>query len=125
LRVCCLLCFAGNVLFAIAPGFGLLAAGRVVAGAGTGIALLFGAAYARAAGGVRLLGVFGAGITLGVAAPLALGSILEDAGVDWRVGFWISALIALIALPLLPAKVPQPPWGEPREVFCMKRSPRP
>jgi predicted MFS family arabinose efflux permease len=114
LRACCLLCFAGNVLFAISPGFAGLVVARLLIGVGVGIALLFGAAFARQAGGVRTLGLFGAGITLGVAAPLALGSVLEDAGVDWRVGFWISALMALTALPLLPAEVPRPSTQEPR-----------
>jgi predicted MFS family arabinose efflux permease len=115
LRACCLVCSAGNVLFAISPGFDGLLVARVLVGIGTGIALLFGAAFAREAGGVRTLGLFGAGITLGVAAPLALGSVLEDAGVDWRVGFWISALVALTALPLLPREVPRPPSPESRE----------
>ena len=88
----------------------------MLVGVGAGIALLFGAAFAREVGGVRTLGLFGAGITLGVAAPLALGSILEDAGVDWRVGFGVSAAVALTALPLIPREVPRPPAPqEPRQ----------
>ena len=63
---------------------------------------LFVPAFARALGGVRLLGVFGAGLTLGVAAALALGSVMQEAGVDWRVAFWLTAALALLALPLLP-----------------------
>lgn len=85
-----------------------LVAGRLLVGVGAGIALLFGAAFAREIGGVRTLGLFGAGITLGVAAPLALGGILEDAGVDWRFGFGVSAAMALTALPLIPREVPRP-----------------
>jgi predicted MFS family arabinose efflux permease len=116
LRVCCLLCFGGNLLFALSPEFAGLVGGRLLVGVGAGIALLFGAAFAREVGGVRTLGLFGAGITLGVAAPLALGSILEDAGVDWRVGFGVSAAMALTALPLIPGEVPRPPRPqEPRQ----------
>ena len=37
-------------------------------------------AYARAIGGVKLVGLFGAGLTLGVAAALLLGSVLEGGG---------------------------------------------
>ena len=49
-----------------------------------------------------MVGLFGAGLTLGVAAALLLGSILEGAGVDWRVAFVITAALAAIALPILP-----------------------
>jgi MFS family permease len=49
-----------------------------------------------------MVGLFGAGLTLGVAAALLLGSLLEGAGVDWRVAFWITAALAAIALPILP-----------------------
>jgi hypothetical protein len=59
LRGCCLLCFGGNLLFALSPEFAGLVAGRVLVGVGAGIALLFGAAFAREAGGVRTLGLFG------------------------------------------------------------------
>lgn len=111
LRAACLSCFAGNVLCALSPGFGLLVAGRVVAGVGAGLIFLYGGGFARAVGGVRLLGVFGAGITLGIAGALGVGGLLEDAGVDWRVVFWISAALALIPLPLLPARIPS---GAPR-----------
>jgi MFS family permease len=116
LRACCALCLAGNVIFAASPVFGGLIVGRVVAGLGLGLCFLFGAAYARAAGGVRLLGVFGAGITIGIAAALGLGSLLEDAGVDWRVGFAISAALGLAPLPFLPTRVEvERPKEEPRQ----------
>ncbi len=109
LRACCGLCFAGNVLFAASPWFVGLAAGRVLTGLGLGICFLFGGAFARAAGGVRMLGVYGAGITLGVAFALGLGSVLEDVGVDWRWAFAVSAALALVPLPLLPRRVETPP----------------
>jgi MFS transporter len=50
---------------------------------------------------VKLVGVVGASIQLGVAGALIVGSLLEDAGVDWRVGFVVSAGVALSALPFL------------------------
>ena len=99
---CCVLSIAGNVIFAVGDTVGVLAAGRVLAGLAFGLAAVFVPAYARVMGGVKMLGLFGAGLTLGVAASLFLGSILEGAGVDWRVAFVITAALAVIALPILP-----------------------
>ena len=99
---CCLLSIVGNVIFAIGDSVGVLATGRVFAGLGFGVAAVFVPSYARAMGGVKMVGLFGAGLTLGVAAALLLGSVLEGAGVDWRVAFWITAALAAIALPILP-----------------------
>jgi Na+/melibiose symporter-like transporter len=73
----------------------------VFAGLAFGLAAVFVPAYARAMGGVKLVGLFGAGLTLGVAAALLLGSVLEGAGVDWRVAFFITAALGAIALPIL------------------------
>ena len=67
---------------------GVLAAGRVFAGLAFGLAAVFVPAYARAVGGVKMVGLFGAGLTLGVAAALFLGSVLEGADVSWRVAFF-------------------------------------
>ena len=61
LRACCLLCSGGNLLFALSPEFAGLVAGRVLVGVGAGIALLFGAAFAREIGGVRGIRVRGSG----------------------------------------------------------------
>src|SRR5919106_3858540 len=105
-RSACLLCFAGNVVLTLAPVFGVLLVGRVIAGLGAGLVFLFGGGYARAAGGVRLLGVFGAGITLGIAGALLVGGILDDARADWRIAFAASAAVALIPLTVLPSKLP-------------------
>jgi predicted MFS family arabinose efflux permease len=99
---CCALSFVGNVIFTVGDSVGVLAVGRVFAGLAFGLAAVFVPAYARAMGGVKMVGLFGAGLTLGVAAALLLGSILEGAGVDWRVGFAITAALAAIALPILP-----------------------
>jgi MFS transporter, CP family, cyanate transporter len=99
---CCALSILGNVIFAVGDSVGVLATGRVFAGLAFGLAAVFVPAYARAMGGVKMLGLFGAGLTLGVAAALLLGSILEGADVDWRVAFAITAALSLIALPILP-----------------------
>jgi predicted MFS family arabinose efflux permease len=99
---CCLLSAVGNVIFAVGDSFAVLAAGRVFAGVAFGLAAVFVPTYARVKGGVKMLGLFGAGLTLGVAAALLLGSVLEGAGVDWRVAFAITAALALISLPVLP-----------------------
>jgi predicted MFS family arabinose efflux permease len=86
----------------VGDSFAVLAAGRVFAGVAFGLAAVFVPTYARVMGGVKLVGLFGAGLTLGVAASLLLGSVLQGAGVDWRVAFVITAVLALISLPLLP-----------------------
>jgi len=117
LRLCCLVCFAGNALCAMSPVFAGLLFARLLSGLGLGLAFLFGGVYARNTGGDKLVGLFGAGIQLGVAFALALGGIMEDAGVDWRIAFALSALIGISALPLLPrrstAEVPKhEPIGE-------------
>ncbi len=110
-KLAALLCGAGNVIFAAGPTYGWLIGGRVVAGLGLGISLVLGPAVARAAGGVRLLGVFGAGIMLGVAAALGVGGALAEAGIDWRVAFAVSAVLGFSSLPLLPANVEVAPPG--------------
>jgi predicted MFS family arabinose efflux permease len=109
---CCVLSALGNVIVAAGDSFAVLSVGRVIAGIGVGLSVLFIPAYARAVGGVRLLGLFGAGLTLGIAASLLLGSILVGAGVDWRVPFVITAALAVVALPLLPnvrVEIPRAP----------------
>ena len=104
-RLGCVLCGVGNLLFAISPWFAGLLAARVIVGAGLGLALVLGPVFARAYGGVRLLGVFGAGVTVGMAAALGIGSLLEDAGVEWRAAFGLSAVAGVAAVPLLPARM--------------------
>lgn len=99
---CCVLSVIGNLIFAVGDSFAVLAAGRVLTGIAFGLAAVFIPSYARATGGVKLVGLFGAGLTLGVAASLFLGSVMQGAGVDWRIAFVITAALALISLPLLP-----------------------
>jgi DHA1 family inner membrane transport protein len=102
LRLCCFVCLAGNLLVAVAPDFWLALFARILTGLGLGLAFLFGGVYARHEGGDKLIGLFGAGITLGIAFALGIGGVMEDLGVDWRWAFVLSALVGASALPLLP-----------------------
>lgn len=119
LRLCCLICFAGNLLMAATPVFAGALAARVLTGLGLGLAFLFGGVFARHAGGSKLVGLFGAGITLGMAFALGIGGLLVDLDVDWRFAFVLSALVGVSALPLLPRhSEAQAPKHEPlREVL--------
>jgi predicted MFS family arabinose efflux permease len=101
LRVICILCTVGYLSFALGLSFAVLVVARLIAGIGTGFAMVIAPVFAREHGGVRLVGVVGASIQLGVAGALIVGSLLEDAGVDWRVGFVVSAGVALSPLPFL------------------------
>jgi MFS transporter, DHA1 family, inner membrane transport protein len=111
LRLACSMLIAGNLLFAVSPDFAVLAVGRILPGLAFALVNTLGAVWARDAGGVRLLGVFGASIQLGIALALLLGSGLSDLGVDWRVGFAISAALGAAAFAAIPAgaRVSAPP----------------
>jgi len=103
LRLACLLLALGNAIFALSPDFAGLAFARVLPGLAFALVNVLGGVYARQAGGVWLIGVFGAAIQLGIAGALVVGSVLVDLGADWRVGFAISALLGALALLTLPA----------------------
>ena len=72
---------------------------------------------ARELGGVRLLGLFGGSISLGIAAALGLGSLLADAGAGWRVGFFVSAAVCVTPLLALPARIKGAPAVRPDRAF--------
>lgn len=95
------LCGLGNAVFALSPDFLGLVLGRAVAGLGLGLAVVPGPVFARATGGVARVALFGAAIQLGIAGGLGIGAAVNDAGVDWRFTFAISALVAISALPFL------------------------
>jgi predicted MFS family arabinose efflux permease len=104
-RLSCLVCVLANAAIAVSPWFAGLFPGRFTAGLGIGVGLTVGPMIARALGGIRLVGFFGAGVMLGVACALGIGSVMQDAGVDWRWAFALSAAVALIPIPLLPRTV--------------------
>lgn len=92
---------AGNVVFAVAPSFGVLVVGRVLAGVGLALVSGLGPVYARQLGGLRAVGLFGAGIQVGIAGALLVGAVLVDLGAGWRVGMAISALLGALPLAFL------------------------
>ena len=102
LRLAAAMLLAGNLLFAVSPDFAGLTIGRVLPGLAFALINALGAVWARSAGGIGLLGIFGASIQLGIALALLLGSALSDLGVDWRVGFAISAALGAAALVATP-----------------------
>ena len=104
LRLGCVMLIVGNLLVAITPVFAGLALGRILPGIAFALANTLGAVWARGAGGVRLVGMFGASIQLGIALALLIGSGLADLDVDWRVGFVISAALAAIAFVAIPGE---------------------
>ena len=114
IALCCVLSALGNVVCAISPSFAGVLVGRGVVGVGAGLAFVIGPVVARAHGGARVVGAFGAAVTLGVAVALGIGSALAAAGVSWRVAFWISALIGAAALVPLPRRLPDATGGQPR-----------
>lgn len=101
MRLGCALAGAGSLLFAIGPDVVVLAAGRVLAGIGLGLVATLAPVFARETGGVSRVGVFGASFQFGIGAGLVTGSLLADFDVGWRVGFLVSALAGVSALPLL------------------------
>lgn len=103
LRLSAVLVAAGCLVLAVAPGFWALGLGRVVAGLGLGVIAAVGPVFGRTVGGIRGVGVFGGAFQGGIALGLGVGSVLADAGIDWRVGFLVSAAAGASALPLLGA----------------------
>lgn len=113
LRLACVLLVAGNLIFALSPAFAGLALGRVLPGIAFALTNTLGVVWARNAGSVRLVGIFGASIQFGIAGALLLGSGLSDLGVDWRVGFLISAALGLATFAAIPREVASaPPAGQ-------------
>jgi predicted MFS family arabinose efflux permease len=107
----CLMTAAGNVACAGSPWFAGILVGRSVTGLGAGLAFVAGPVVARSYGGARLVGAFGAAVTIGVAVALVTGSALADAGVSWRIGFVVSAVVGLAALASLPRHLKGTPHG--------------
>jgi MFS family permease len=115
LRLECAVLAFGNLLFAVTPVFAGLAAGRVLPGLAFAVGNTLGVVWAQQSGGVRLVGMFGAALQLGIGLALLVGSALNDLGVDWRVGFLLSAAIAAatyVAIPGGRGATHEPPRGE-------------
>ncbi len=120
LRLACGLVFLGNLIFALTPVFAGLVIGRILPGLGFALTTTVGVVWARDVGGIRLLGVFGASIQLGIAFALLTGSLLADAGVDWRVGFMISAALGAAAFATIPPDATSTPLPERRSTGFLR-----
>jgi MFS family permease len=105
MRLACLLAMVGNGIMALSPVFAGLCVGRLLTGIGLGLVFVLGPVFAREVGGVRLMGLFGGFTSLGIALALVTGSVLEDLGADWRVGFGIAAVLPVVPLILIPRQV--------------------
>jgi predicted MFS family arabinose efflux permease len=103
LRMECGAIVLGNLIFAITPAFAGLVVGRILPGLAFAVANTLGVVLAQQSGGVRLVGIFGAAFQLGIALALLVGSGLADLGVDWRVGFLITAALGVVAFAVIPA----------------------
>lgn len=98
LRISAAMVGIGCLLMAIAPFFGFLIGGRVLAGFGLGAIAAVGPVYGRTVGGVLGAGLFGGSFQAGIAFGIATGSVVADAGADWRIGFVVSAIAGFSAL---------------------------
>jgi MFS family permease len=112
MRTACLMIVAGNLVIAFTPDFAGVALGRILPGLGFALTTTVGVVWARHEGGVKLVGIFGAAIQLGIAGSLLIGSLLYDQDVDWRIGFVISASLAALAMGFIPPYAKSPPTPE-------------
>lgn len=101
-RVAFIALAVANVLAALAPGFALLLAMRVLTGLCTGPAFVGNLQGFRRLGGPVAAGWFGGAATLGLAAALLAGGVIEDAGADWRLQLWAAVPLCLAALAVMP-----------------------
>ncbi|TQN33351.1 DHA1 family inner membrane transport protein [Haloactinospora alba] len=103
---------AGNLISALAPSYGLLMAGRVVASLTHGA--FFGVGSVVAAGLVpeekraRAVALMFAGLTLANVLGVPMGTALGQQ-LGWRSTFWAVTVIGLLALALIAALVPHQP----------------
>jgi cyanate permease len=102
LRMECAAMAVGNLIFAVTPVFAGLVLGRIIPGLAFAVANTLAVVWAQRVGGVRLVGLFGASLQLGVGLALLTGSGLADLDIDWRVGFVISAALGAASFLAIP-----------------------
>lgn len=118
---------AGNGLSAVAPSYGVLLIGRVVAGAG---AALYASTASAVAAGItaperrgRALAVVYAGMTTAIALGVPLGSAIGEIA-SWRWAFGFVALLSLATLaglwPTLPSVPGRAPAGIRRRLAAVR-----
>ncbi|MDH6134291.1 DHA1 family inner membrane transport protein [Kitasatospora sp. MAA4] len=108
--VTALLVFAvGNVGTALAPGFGLVLASRVVAAAGAAMFTPNAGATAAAIAGSERRGRAIAIVTVGLTSSLALGAPLGTAignALGWKATMWFVTALALVVTPVIVLRLP-------------------
>ncbi len=102
---------AGSAISGLAPVSAIYFLGQAITGVGLGAVYGASFAYIRAVAKPgqlpAALGVFGATIGVGSVAFMFLGSFLV--GVNWRLGFFVTAVVAVIAFLLVPIVLPPEP----------------
>lgn len=110
LLVCALCLFAaGNVATALAPGYALALASRLVAAAGAAMFTPNAGAAAAAVAGSERRGRALAMVTLGLSSSLALGAPLGTAignAFGWQATMWFVAAMALVVAPAIGLRLP-------------------
>lgn len=103
---------AGNVLAAVAPGYGVLMAGRVVSalchGAFMGIGPVMAASLVAPERRSRAIALMMTGLTLSTVVGVPFGTALGQQ-LGWRSAFWAIALIGAAALATIMVFVPSRP----------------
>lgn len=110
----------GSLLCAVAPGFAVLLAGRVVQAVGAALMLpqtlsILVHEYADPRARARAVGIWAGGASLGLAAGPVLGGLVVQA-TSWRLGFVLSLVLALATVALSWVAVPPARHGRPDDV---------
>ncbi|WP_214409704.1 MFS transporter [Sphaerisporangium fuscum] len=99
----------GNAVTALAPGFGLILASRVIAGAGAAMFTATASATAAMLAGERERGRAISIVMLGMTSSLVLGAPLGTVIgglLDWRITMWVVTALALLAVPAIAWRLP-------------------
>jgi DHA1 family inner membrane transport protein len=121
---------AGQTVCALAPGYGVLMAGRVLAALAQGAFFGIGSVVAVDLAGPerrgRALAIMVAGLTVANVAGVPAGTYLsQHAG--WRLSFWVVdglAVVALLGVAVLVPRRPTPPYTGLGAEFTAFRNPR-
>ncbi|RSN05609.1 MFS transporter [Nonomuraea sp. WAC 01424] len=100
---------AGNAVTALASGYGLVLASRVIAGAGAAMFTATATATAALLAGERQRGRAISTVILGATSSLVLGAPLGTVVgglLDWRVTMWAVTALGLLAAPAIALRLP-------------------
>ncbi|MBB5939663.1 MFS transporter [Streptomyces zagrosensis] len=101
----------GNVATALVPGYGLVLATRVVAAAGAAMFTSNASATAAALAGDSRRGKAISIVMLGMTSSLVLGAPLGTvlgSWLGWRSTMWFVSALALVVIPLITLRLPEP-----------------